>query len=231
MQIVEYRCGWTSGGIVSGGGSFNYSPPTFECTPVYGNVGGDYPGYPLDPIGGGGGAGRSWNGFPVGDISAELECALSSYAHSEAKKNGPIQKVDALAYGKWTPSGYVYEFSHTQVPLSNFGPGWVQVAGITEGTSTRWVQMFNRAFLPSTFNIDGTGRFGRADNHLEGSLTGLESAIYATAHELAHQNAIGYNADTGSYDELLANWYGIDAIKKYRADGGQKLNECMNNGG
>ncbi len=145
-------------------------------------------------------------------ISARLQCVLDSYADPDVKLGlgQSMRSVDVYAfgiknqYGEW---GYVVRETNTSP-----GPEWTPVAGIT-APRTAYGRMYKVAFEGGNYRYDGE-RNG-VSNRLSGYLNDFEKSIFVSMHEASHLKG-------NEKDEVLANWYGIDAVLKFRADGGKK---------
>lgn len=177
--------------------------------------------------GGGSGPGSGSGGPSPGTVDPEippeklrdkrlddrLQCAMEKYAHSDVKLGAGqgMRTVDVYAFGKLNSYGeWGYKVSETNTLPA--GEGWVAVAGITT-PNTAYGRIYKLAFEGGNYSFQGT-RNG-ASNSLVGKLNSFEKSIFVAMHESNHLKG-------NLADETLANWYGIDAVLKYRADGGKK---------
>lgn len=181
--------------------------------------GGDPGGAPGGGAGGGGNGSGGSGSTPDVDyvdrrISGTLECAMSAYAHKDVKLGvgRSMKRVNGWAFGIKNSYGeWGYRVFPTNTPPE--GPGWVAVSGITT-PNTAYGRLYNQAFIGGNYNLAGA-RPGVASNALNGTLTAFEKSLYAAVHEASH---LGGNLS----NEQVADWYGIDAVLRYRRDGGAK---------
>lgn len=208
---TSVSCSSSPGGKVTVDGVVHQMPDVVDCDffddGLGGYEGGNDWGY------GGGGAAPQLDKTDR-NISAKLECALSNYSHEDIKLGASrtMKKVNVYAFGKKNVYGvWGYEFSATNTPPA--GSGWVPVAGSTT-PGTAYGRLYKLAFTGGNYSLQGS-RLGASPNSLSGILTDFEKSLYAAAHEASH--LLG-----NENDEAKADWYGINAVLKYRADGGAK---------
>ncbi|WP_449446770.1 hypothetical protein [Thermomonas brevis] len=122
-----------------------------------------------------------------------------------------MKKVNAWAFGKKNAQGaWGYD-----IRGANISPGadWVPIGGITATQGFSYGRMYNVAFQAnSSFSANGS-RPGAPSNSIRGSMSAFEMSIFIGVHEASHL--------LGNRDEKEADWYGIDAVLKYRSDGGR----------
>lgn len=185
-----------------------YEPDGITC---YDNGGGGSQGGV--PGSGGGGGSTNPPDLVDRDISAKLKCALDNYLHNNVKLTGgkTMKKVNAWAFGRMGANGWEYRYRSTN---ASPGTSWSAVGG-RAAPGSAYGRLYNRAFqVSNNFQRDGT-RPGASSNSLSGNLTAFETSLFAAGHEASHLNG---NPDR----EAEADWYGIDAVLRYRSDGGAK---------
>ena len=170
---------------------------------------------PYDPYSSGGSGGSSsGESFPDVDIPTQLKCSLDKYLHSDIKLTGgrTMKKVNGWAFGKQNSYG-VWGYAIKSTNISP-GAGWTPVAGIAP-PGTAYGRLYNRAFQSST-DFPRTGsRPDAPSNSLSGAISAFEMSLFTSAHEASHLLGNSNNEDE-------ADWYGINAVLKYRSDGGAK---------
>lgn len=195
-----------SGGIPYGDAAGNYGGCIHEGWGQY-----DASISPADglPVAVGGGSSE----LVAEDIPEDLKCALDKYLHGNIKLTGgrTMRKVNAWAFGLRVGNSYYYQFRSVNVSP---GGDWKPVGG-SASSGTAYGRLYNRAFQP-TNNFHRTGvRPGEPNNSLIGNLSAFETSLFAAAHEASHLMGKANN-------EPEADWYGIDAVQRYRSDGGKK---------
>lgn len=184
-----------------------YEADGVTCFP---SAGGGYEGGEGNP--GGGGSGSTSVDLVDRAISAKLKCALDNYLHSNVKLGASrtMKRVNAYGFGKESPTGWYYQFRATN---TSPGSGWKPVAGIA-APGTSYGRLYRGAFEGrSNFQRTGT-RPGASQNSLSGSISSFEMSLFVGGHEASHLR--------GNLDESVADWYGIQAVRNYRNDGGAK---------
>lgn len=174
--------------------------------------GDDWGGGGGEPSGGGGGGGGGTGSRPDLPISQKLKCALDNYAHPNVQFYGgrTLKKVNAWAFGLKDASGnWGYDIRDKN---TSPGAGWIPVGGITSA-GTAYGRLYNVAFQAHS-NFERDGVRGNVSNSLSGPMTAFEMSLFVGVHEMGHLRK--------EMDEPEADWYGIDALKKYRNDGGKK---------
>lgn len=150
------------------------------------------------------------------DISAELQCALDKYLHPNVRLTDgrTMKRVNAWAFAMKV--GDQWDFVRRSFNVSP-GEGWRPVGG-QGGAGNAYARLYNQAFvaLPG-FQRDGS-RFGVPDNSFSGDLTSFETSLFASAHEATHLT--GSQLTTSTEREAEADWYAIDAVSRFRSDGG-----------
>lgn len=192
-----------------------------NCYNFGGGTGGGYP--PPPSGGGGGGTGTQPDGSidptdpspPTADdlldknVSERLKCAMKNFFHPDIRlKNGrTMKRVNVYMYalkgsdGKW---GYEPRTTKTPPP----GAGWILVDGVGSANAA-YGRLYKSAYEGRYVDITGVLPSG-AQKRLVGDLTGFEAQLLVAAHEATHLLGTGAT-------EPVAEWYGIDAVEKYRA--------------
>lgn len=189
-----------------------YEPDGVTCYSSGGGSPGQVPG-----VGGGGGGTTTPPDLTERDISPELACALAEYLHNNVRLTGgrTMKRVNAWAFGRQGPTGtWGYAFRSANVSP---GPGWIDVAGVGS-PGTAYARLYNLAFQANTLPLLQGTRFGVPSNSLFGAMSAFEMSLLVAGHEASHLAG-------NSSNESEANWYGIDAVLSYRADGGAR---CAN---
>ncbi|WP_374350606.1 hypothetical protein [Thermomonas sp.] len=201
---------WDGSGWVVTAGACYYSP--YSSPGESGGGGG--PSAPPEGGGGGGGGGVTAPDQTDRDISAKLQCALDNYLHKDVKLTGgrTMKRVNAWAFGKQNAYGvWGYDIRNTNTSL---GEDWHPVGGITHPGSN-YGRIYRLAFQASSdFSRNGTLP-DAPSNSIKGSVSAFEMSLFVSAHEASH--LLG-----NEHDEAKADWYGIDAVLKYRRDNGKK---------
>lgn len=195
-----------------------------NCYDFGGGGGTGYPEPPAPPSGGGGGTGTQPDGNidptdpspPTAedlldrDVSARLKCAMKNFFHADIRLRGgrTMKRVNVYLYGKKTNGTWGYEPRTAKVPP---GPDWQLIDGATQPNAS-YGRLYKSAYEGRYVDITGTLPTG-AQKRLVGQLTGFEAQLLVAAHEATHLLGTGAS-------ESVAEWYGIDAVEKYRAERG-----------
>ncbi len=204
-------CDWVPPGDVTTPSGTSTSPGYWYCM-MEGDVS-ISPDVPEDYSGGS--VGSSSPDLTDRDISTMLKCVLDNYVHSDIKFVGgrTMKKVNAWAFGLKSASGSAYSDWDFRSTNTSPGAGWVPIGGLTS-TGYAYGRMYNSAFQAhSNFERDGQ-RSGAPSNSLSGPMTAFEMSLFVAGHEMGHLRA--------NMSESEADWYGIDAVKRYRQDAGKK---------
>lgn len=130
-----------------------------------------------------------------------------------------VDASDRYAYSSYTsspPSGYWIVGGDTEMNnpvLGVYYPGG------------GWTEIYANGLESYSGPFDYTDLVTGAAAKLFGPFTAFDTAVFVTAHEVAHQNGIGTTSfvfKRGNAAEMLANGYGASALKAYRADSGTK---------
>ncbi|WP_165931080.1 hypothetical protein [Stenotrophomonas sp. ATCM1_4] len=146
-------------------------------------------------------------------MSAKLQCAMKEYFHPDIRLGAgrTMKKVNAYAYGMKKPgggfSGYVFRATKTSP-----GPEWALADGVTFPL-TAYGRLYKTAFEAGYRELRGE-RANAAPKTLNGNLTSFEMSLLVAGHEAVHLRRAGVS-------ELEAEWYGIDAVLRYREDKGK----------
>jgi hypothetical protein len=205
-------------GIAIVDGTMWITPGGSECedVPVGGGGGGEpSSGEPSMPPGGGGGGGVDLdrNKLPELPISAKLKCAMDNYLHPDVKGR-TMKNISAWAFGKQNANGY-WDYKYRSTNVSP-GAGWVAVGG--QGyTGYAWGWLYNASYQAhSNFPRTGTAPdITKSANSLSGAISAFEMSLFDAGHESGH-------LFFANLDEKKADWYGIDAVLRYRGDKGAK---------
>lgn len=202
-----------SGGTPYGDGE-NYGGCSYSS--YAGNVG--TIGSSGDPYVGGGAGGGSEPppDLTEQDISDKLQCALDNYLHANVKLTGgkTMKRVQAWGFGKLVNNAWVWGARSWNIDP---GEDWIAIGG-RAGAGQPYGRLYNGAFLANSFiNIKGS-RPGELDKVLTGAFTAFEMSLLFSGHEASH--LIGSQLPTSDEREAEAEWYGIDAVLKFKSDGG-----------
>lgn len=168
----------------------------------------------------GGGGSTSEPDMTDRDISPKLKCVLDNYLHKDIKLTGgrTMKRVNAWVFRSPDYPNVADKYLSSNTPP---GPKWLPIPGLTNPGGYLYGKMYSEAFQHrSSYDKDGV-RVGFPSNSISGPISGFERSIFVAAHEISHL--------LGNYsNEELANWYGIDALQKYREEGGKKCSGVSN---